>query len=66
MKKSYGGAGKSIKKIGHELQEKMEVIKSKYDKLDAKTKKKILAGIAGVAALVIGGAVAKKAMGKRK
>lgn len=66
MKKYCGVGGKSMKKIGNELHEKMEVIKKKYDKLDAQTKNKILAGIAGVAALVIGGAVAKKAIGKKK
>ncbi|MFH1582962.1 MAG: hypothetical protein ABIB72_01425 [Candidatus Falkowbacteria bacterium] len=57
------GGGQVIKGI-EELKKMAKVAKSKYDKTDAKTKKQILAGIVGAAAL-IAGAVGARAIKKK-
>lgn len=66
IEKDLKKAGKSAKKIGNEIADKIKTIKGKYDKLDNATKKQIITGLAGLAALVVGAAAVKKATKKNK
>jgi hypothetical protein len=54
-----------IHKIGDEVVDLIKKAKTKYAKTDPKTKKAVIAGIAGAAAL-IAGAIGYKAMKKKK
>lgn len=54
------------KKIGQEAVSKIKELKNKYDKLDSGTKKQIGAAVAGLAALIAGAAIAKKATSKKR
>lgn len=53
-----------IHKIGDDLMGMIKKAKVKYDKADPKTKKAVLAGIAGAAALIAGAIATKKARKK--
>lgn len=57
----------AVEKIKHgfdELEKAVKEVKKKYDKADDKTKKKVLAGVAGAAA-VLGAIIAGKAISKK-
>lgn len=55
-----------IHKMGDELEKLAKKAKTKYDKADDKTKKKIIAGVAGAAALIAGAIGVKKITNKKK
>ncbi|MDP2708559.1 MAG: hypothetical protein Q8O93_00690 [bacterium] len=59
-------AKKSIKHTADRLQTLAEQAKRKYDQTDEKTKKKIVAGLAGAAVLIAVAIGAKKAASKNK
>lgn len=63
--KSSSGADE-LKKIGKEVTSKLNILKKKYNQLDEKTKKNIVASIVGVAAVVAGIGAAKKTAKKIK
>jgi hypothetical protein len=54
-----------IKYVSEELLGLVDTAKKHYDKVDDKTKKKVVAGIIGAAALVAGAIGAKKMMKKK-
>ncbi|MFH1427204.1 MAG: hypothetical protein ABIG60_01595 [Patescibacteria group bacterium] len=56
---------KEIHKIGDEVTDLVKSVKEKYGQADDKTKKQVLAGLAGAAAL-IAGAIGYKKMKKKK
>jgi len=55
-----------IHKLGDELMDLAKNAKAKYQKADPKTKKKIIAGVAGATALIAGVIGLKKATKKKK
>ena len=54
-----------VKKIADDLLEKMKDAKKKFDKMDEGTRKKIVAGAAGVVALFAGMKMMKKMKNKK-
>lgn len=59
-------AEKDIKKAAKEVSGKIAALKKKYSQLDPQTKKKIMAGLAGLGALLVGAAAANKLKKKKK
>lgn len=57
---------KEAKRVGEEAVKKLEELKKKFDKMDADTKKKVIAGIAGTVAVLAGLGAAKHAVKKKK
>ena len=55
---------KEFHKLGHEVKRMIDTAKDKYEKADPKTKKAVIAGVAGAAAL-IAGAIGYKKMKKK-
>ncbi|HBH46562.1 MAG: hypothetical protein A2445_03675 [Candidatus Jacksonbacteria bacterium RIFOXYC2_FULL_44_29] len=55
-----------VHKLGQDLVVEMKDLKKKYDQMDSGNKKKLIAGIAGVAALLMGAKAIKKMAKKKK
>jgi len=55
-----------LKQAYSKLTKKVDWAQKKYDKLDEKTKKQIVTGLLGAAALIAGAIGAKKMMKKKK
>lgn len=59
-KKPSDNLTNGMKKVAKDIAKIAKNAKKNYDKIDPKTKKQIVAGLAGTAALLIGAAVIKK------
>ncbi len=64
--KKFKNVKSDLKKAHEKLNQMVNWAKDKYDQLDTDTKKKIVAGVLGTAALIAGAIGAKKIMKKKK
>lgn len=66
VEKTMKNVKNDLKQAHEKLNQMVDWAKGKYDHLDDNTKKKIVAGVLGTAALIAGAIGAKKIMKKKK